>query len=90
MCYFNANWISPTHAGPEEEQLQLHTGFCTGWASWKTGFNIQHFLTLYLQLCNCSVQGWKGLELSVVTEGGHTDTDLFNCEKATKDGEFHL
>lgn len=39
LCYFNANWFCPTHAAPEE-QLQLHTGFCTGWASWKTGFNI--------------------------------------------------
>lgn len=78
LCYFNASWFCPAHAGPEE-QLQLHTGFCTGWASWKTGFNREPLLRLLLsQICNCCVQGWKGLRLfPLVAEGGHTNVILF-------------
>lgn len=78
LCYFNENWFCPSHAAPEE-QLQLHTGFCTGWASWKTGLNREHLLRLLLsQLCYCCVQGWKRLGLfPFIDEGDHTSIILF-------------
>lgn len=76
-CYSNASWFRSTHAAAEE--LKLHTAFCTGWASWKTVFNREHLLRLLLsQLCQCCIQGCKGLGLfPLVAEGGYTNIILF-------------